>query len=339
MPGARPFEFESAPKLPGADRLSKYLFGGVRNVAPRLWDFEIEGRENVPTDGPAIITPNHLSFCDSVFVPAALPRRVWAVGKGEYMDSWKTKHLFPAMGMIPVDRSGGDAAQAALDTAAEVLNNGLLFMIYPEGTRSRSGNLHKGRTGAARLALRCNAPIIPTGHVGTVDVQPPDTFVMKPRKRVVVRFGTPMWVQEYGDPNDPRTLRRFTDAVMFEISQLSGQAYVDTYASKDDKPAVTGTPAPVSVEADAPEHQRITPRRPSVVGSAPRPRTDGPSHLNIPKADKPTYIRPPSGRPSVPSHASSVSADAQHGSAVQSITRPPGRHPRSPKSTTQNAPN
>ena len=120
----------------------------------------------MPTDGPAVITPNHLSFCDSVFVPAALPRRVWAIGKGEYMDSWKTKHLFPAMGMIPVDRSGGDAAQAALDAAADVLQHGRLFMIYPEGTRSRSGNLHKGRTGAARLALRCNAPIIPVGPRG-----------------------------------------------------------------------------------------------------------------------------------------------------------------------------
>lgn len=329
MSGAASFEFELAPNLPGADRLSKYLFGGVRNVAPRLWDFQIEGRENVPTDGPAIITPNHLSFCDSLFVPAALPRRVWAVGKGEYMDSWKTKHLFPAMGMIPVDRAGGDAARAALDTAAEVLDNGLLFMIYPEGTRSRSGNLHKGRTGAARLALRCNAPIIPVGHEGTVEVQPPDTFVMKPRKRVMVRFGKPMWIHEYGDPNDPRTLRRFTDAVMFEISHLSGQAYVDTYAGKDDKPATEGTPVPVAAEADVSEHQRITPRRPSVVGSAPRPRSDVPSHLNISKPGAPTHIRPPTGRPSVPTRSESELVDASSGAAVTSITRPPGRHPRS----------
>ncbi len=129
----RSFNFEAAPELPGADRLSKYAFGGIRRLTHRLWDFTIEGRDNVPLEGPAIITPNHLSFCDSVFVPAALPRRVWAIGKGEYMDSWKTKHLFPAMGMIPVDRSGGDAAQAALDTAARVLEGGRLFMIYPGG--------------------------------------------------------------------------------------------------------------------------------------------------------------------------------------------------------------
>jgi len=257
------FSFEPAPDLPGADRLSKYLSGAIRTATSLLWEVDVEGRSNIPLDGPGIITPNHLSFCDSVFVPASLPRRVWAIGKGEYMDSWKTKHLFPAMGMIPVDRSGGDAAQAALDTAAEVLDQGRLFMIYPEGTRSRSGNLHKGRTGAARLALRCNAPVIPVGHVGTLEVQPPDTFMMKPRKPVVVRFGRPMWAHEYGDPADPRTLRSFTDAIMFEIAELSGQRYVDTYAgASDDAPPTQ-------------EQTQVNPRRPSVVGSAPMDRPGG----------------------------------------------------------------
>jgi 1-acyl-sn-glycerol-3-phosphate acyltransferase len=272
----RSFHFEPAPELPGADRLSKIMFNGIRRATNRLWDFTVEGRENIPADGPALITPNHLSFCDSIFVPAALPRRVWAIGKGEYMDSWKTKHLFPAMGMIPVDRSGGDAAQAALDTAAKVLEGGHLFMIYPEGTRSRSEFLHKGRTGAARLAIRCNAPIVPVGHEGTLAVQPPDSFKMKPRLPVTVRFGAPMWAHEYGDPNDPRTLRAFTDAVMFEIAQLSGQRYVDRYASKDDRPGVLAdaekTAAPTAKDDTT---ERINPQRPSVVGesqiSIPRP--------------------------------------------------------------------
>jgi 1-acyl-sn-glycerol-3-phosphate acyltransferase len=303
------FRFESAPDLPGADRLSKYLFGAIRAATPRLWKFEIEGREHVPTEGPAIITPNHLSFCDSVFVPAALPRRVWAIGKGEYMDSWKTKHLFPAMGMIPVDRSGGDAAQAALDAAADVLAEGRLFMIYPEGTRSRSGNLHKGRTGAARLALRCNAPIIPTGHTGTIDVQPPDSVVMKTRVPVVVRFGRPMWASEYGDPDDPRTLRRFTDAVMFEIAQLSGQQYVDTYAGKDDRPDDGKTPtAPAAVD----EHQTVIPRRPSVVGSSTPPRS-APSEVPSPAGDGPPLVRPPVKRPSVPTRRVRANGDDDAG--------------------------
>lgn len=312
------FNFEPAPELPGSDRLSKYLFGGIRQLASRAWDFEVEGRDNVPTEGPALLTPNHLSFCDSIFVPAALPRRVWAIGKGEYMDSWKTKHLFPAMGMIPVDRAGGDAAMAALDAAASVLDSGRLFMIYPEGTRSRSGNLHKGRTGAARLSLRCSAPIVPVGHEGTLEVQPPDSFVMKPRHEVVVRFGKPMWAHEFGDPEDPRTLRRFTDAVMFEIAQLSGQTYVDTYAgSKDD----AGVAKPIPKKDDA----RVSPRRPSVVGSAPpvRPKLQE----TVPAAAGPAPIRPPSGRPTVPAGRPDRVGVLPE---TPSIRLPPGRRDRVP---------
>ena len=322
MAKAQSYTFEPAPDLPGLDRINKYLFGGVRQLAPRLWDFEINGREHIPTDGPAIITPNHLSFCDSIFVPAALPRRVWAVGKGEYMDSWKTKHIFPAMGMIPVDRSGGDAAKAALDTAARVLQKGLLFMIYPEGTRSRSGNLHKGRTGAARLALQCNAPIVPVGHQGTVEVQPPDSVALKPRKKVVVSFGAPMWIGDFGDVNDPRTLRRFTDAVMFEIAQLSGQTYVDTYAGKDDKPADATTngasTAPRRPDRDRP---RLAPSTPSVVGTR--------ETIGVPTG-APMQIRPPAGRATVPNrHVSASGAvdpiDTSIPPSMPSITLPPGR--------------
>lgn len=264
------FRFEEAPELPGADRVSKYGFGGVRQLVHRLWDVTIEGVENIPHDGPAIIAPNHLSFCDSVFVPAALPRRVWAIGKGEYMDSWKTKHLFPAMGMIPVDRSGGDAAKAALDTAASVLDGGRLFMIYPEGTRSRSEFLHKGRTGASRLAARCNAPIIPVGHEGTLEVQPPDQFTMSPRLPVRVSFGEPMHISDFGDPNDPRIHRTFTDAVMFRISELSGQTYVDTYAAKDDSPGFVSSleddrkaRQPISVPTGRPVPPKISPPKSS----------------------------------------------------------------------------
>lgn len=226
------FRFEAAAELPGSDRFARFYHMATRPLLSRLYDVEIEGRENVPLHGPALISPNHLSFSDSVFVPYAMPRRVWAIGKAEYMDSWKTKYLFPAIGMIPVDRSGGTAAASALDTAASVLDRGHLFMIYPEGTRSRDGNLHKGRTGAARLADRCNAPIIPVGVQGTLDVQPPDQFTMNIYKKVTVKIGKPLWISDFGEPDDPRRFRNMIDAVMYEISQLSGQKYIHTYAGQ-----------------------------------------------------------------------------------------------------------
>lgn len=230
MSRRRAFRFESAPHLPGSDRLARPLLGSINRLLHTFWNIEVEGADNIPLDGPAIICPNHLSFCDSMFVPAALPRRTWAIGKAEYLDDWKTRHIFPAMGMIPIDRSGGKASRRALDTAADVLEAGKLFMIYPEGTRSRDQKLHKGRTGAARLAQRTGAPIIPVGVTGTLDVQPVGSVGLRPFKDVHIGFAAPIFASDFGDPNDPRLARKMTDAVMFEIAQITGQPYVHTYA-------------------------------------------------------------------------------------------------------------
>lgn len=200
----------------------------------KAWDLEITGLDNIPTDGPALLAPNHLSFLDSVFAMSLLPRRTLAVGKAEYMDSWKTKYFFPATGMIPLDRSGGDASQAALDMAAASLDRGDLFLIYPEGTRTRDGYLHKGKTGVARLALRTGAPIIPIGLVGTDKIQPPDRTMPKWGERAEVNIGRPIDVTRYRDRVDDRlVLRQITDEVMFEIGELSGQTYVDVYSGEE----------------------------------------------------------------------------------------------------------
>lgn len=210
----------------------------------RLWEIEINGIGNIPSNGPALLAPNHLAFIDSAFVMALMPRRTLAVGKAEYLDDWKTKHLFPAAGMVPIDRSGGAASQIALDQAAASLDRGDLFLIYPEGTRSRSGYLHKGRTGPARLALRTGAPIVPIGLRGTSAVQPVDSFVPRFRLPCEVNIGKPIDVVRYRDKADDRLLlRQITDEVMFEIAELSGQDYVNVYA---------GDPLPDGVPDAAP---------------------------------------------------------------------------------------
>ncbi len=198
-----------------------------------MWRLHVHGAENVPAEGPAIMCPNHTSVIDSFFLPLSLKRRITFVGKAEYMDSWKTKHLFPAMGMIPIDRGGGDAATRALDTAAGVLERGELFGIYPEGTRARDGKLHKGHTGPARLALRTGAPIVPVGIKGTRDIQPSDARFPKPFKSAEIHFGRPIRVERYqGRGDDHMVYRQIIDEVMYEIRELSGQEYVDTYATK-----------------------------------------------------------------------------------------------------------
>src|SRR5215207_7892947 len=141
----------------GNDREAGWLIGTAKTFAGplfrALWWVGAEGAEHLPTEGPAIVAANHVSFFDSIALIMAVPRNLNFVGKAEYLDSWKTRRLLPALGMIPVDRRGGRQALEALNVAARVLDQGGVFCIYPEGTRSRDGDLHAGRTGMAHLAV------------------------------------------------------------------------------------------------------------------------------------------------------------------------------------------
>jgi 1-acyl-sn-glycerol-3-phosphate acyltransferase len=205
----------------------------LRPVTNQLWDVRVEGIENIPVDGPAILCPNHISFFDSVFTMIHAGRQISFVGKAEYMDSWKTKHIFPALGMIPIDRAGGSKSEGALIAAEEVLRRGELFGIYPEGTRSRDGMLYKGHTGAARLALKVGCPIIPVGLIGTNEIQPPDTFFPKILRSCTVKFGRPIDPTRYSNRDgDHMLLREITDELMYEIRDLTGQEYRNVYATK-----------------------------------------------------------------------------------------------------------
>lgn len=220
-----------------ADREVGQLYTVARTVMSPVLRFffrvHVEGLEHVPATGPAVLCPNHISFLDSVFLALVLPRRITYVGKAEYMDNWKTKWLFPSLGMIPIDRGGGSATERALSAATRVLERGELFGIFPEGTRSRNGKLHRGHTGPARLALRTGAPIIPVGIVGTDRIQPADAVMPKPFMPCWLRFGKPIDPERHRNPDQEHlVLRQIIDEVMYEIRELSGQEYVNEYATK-----------------------------------------------------------------------------------------------------------
>jgi 1-acyl-sn-glycerol-3-phosphate acyltransferase len=193
----------------------------------------VEGAEKIPPEGAAILASNHVSFCDSIFLPLVLRRRITFVAKAEYFDDPKTAWFFRAVGQIPIRREGGSASAGALAAATDVLRSRQLFGIYPEGTRSPDGRLYKGKTGIARLAIANDVPIIPVAMVGTADAQPigqvmPNVFVP-----ITIRVGRPIDVSRYADRvDDPKVLRRITDEVMFELRELSGQEYVDRYAKR-----------------------------------------------------------------------------------------------------------
>ncbi|HEX6416921.1 MAG TPA: lysophospholipid acyltransferase family protein, partial [Acidimicrobiales bacterium] len=198
----------------GDDRDYGRLYPVARAVLTPLfraaWRIHARGVDNVPAAGPAILCPNHTAAIDSFLLPCVLPRRITFVGKAEYLDDWKTRHLFPALGMIPIDRTGGDASARALDAAARVLGRGELFGIYPEGTRSRDGRLHRGHTGPARLALRTGAPLVPVGIVGTRDIQPPGRAVPRLFRACEIRLGRPIDVSSRRRSDERLLLRQAT---------------------------------------------------------------------------------------------------------------------------------
>ena len=195
----------------------------------------VEGREHIPLRGSAILASNHISFCDSFFLPLVVPRRVTYVAKAEYFDNWKVAWFFKANGHIPLRRGEGADWKRALDAAAETLATGGLFGIYPEGTRSKDGRLYRGHTGVAMLALRTGAPVIPIGFAGTDKAQPIGAKMMRPFKTVTIRIGPPISFHTDGQSPGQRALRAMTDTVMKEIQNLSGQEYTGRYAALGDR--------------------------------------------------------------------------------------------------------
>jgi len=201
-------------------------------VARLIYRPVIEGRENIPRTGPLLLASNHLSFIDSFVIPLVAPRRVVFLAKSEYFTGdgvrglWM-RWLFTALGAIPVQR-GTLGAQEGLDSALEVLKDGLAFGIYPEGTRSRDGRLYRGRTGVAWLALTAGCPVVPVALSGTQDIQPVGSRV--PRiGRITVRFGEPLDFSHLQGAKAGPARREATDAVMMAIRELSGQEFVPRY--------------------------------------------------------------------------------------------------------------
>lgn len=237
----------------GATQFQSRLRSVVQPIARRAWKFELSGFDRLPGAGAAILCPNHISFLDSALLMVLSPRNISFIGKSEYMDSWKTRWFFPKVGMIPVDRSGGEKSHAALDAAECVLRRGELFGIFPEGTRSRDGMLYKGHTGAARLALKVGCPIFPVGIVGTREIQPPDAPVPRLGGQVRISIGRPIDVSRYTDRgSDPMVLREITDELMFEIRELTGQEYRNTYATKKRTETIVAETA--EIPRFSPEH-------------------------------------------------------------------------------------
>lgn len=210
---------------------------GLGPIMRLVWRPRVEGSASLPRSGPVIIASNHLSFIDSFFLALMVRRRVTFLAKAEYftkpgVKGWLSKRFFAGTGQVPIDRTGADAAQGALDTGLRVLAGGSMLGIYPEGTRSPDGKLYRGKTGVARLALASGAPVVPCAVIGTDALQPPGRLMPRLRPRPRFRFGPALeFSGRAGDLGQREAERAITNEIIEAIGKLSGQEYVDEYAA------------------------------------------------------------------------------------------------------------
>ena len=213
--------------------MKNLIAGPILKTVFRPW---VTGLENIPKDGGVILASNHLSVIDSVILPLVIDRRIYFLAKSDYFTgkgfkNWAVKHFLLGTGMIPIDRSGGKASEASLNTGLGVVARGDVLGIYPEGTRSPNGKLYRGRTGIARMLLEGRVPVVPIAMVDTDKVMPIGAKLPKVR-RIGIVIGEPLDFSRFeGLEGDRFILRSITDEIMYELNSISGQEYVDVYAS------------------------------------------------------------------------------------------------------------
>jgi len=213
--------------------MKHWVIGPLLTTVFRPW---VKGLENVPRTGPLIVVCNHLSFVDSVFLPLMIDRQMAFLAKSDYftgkgIKGWFIRFFMTSAGQLPIDRSGGKASEASLNAGLQVLADGGVLAIYPEGTRSPDGRMYRGRTGVARIILEAHVPVIPAAVIGTEKVMPLGSNIPKVH-RVGVVIGEPLDFSRFeGMESDRFVLRSITDEIIYEMNKLSEQEYVDVYAS------------------------------------------------------------------------------------------------------------
>ena len=213
--------------------MKHWVIGPLLTTVFRPW---VTGLENVPRTGPIIVVCNHLSFVDSIFLPLMIDRQMAFLAKSDYftgkgLKGWLVRFFMTSAGQLPIDRTGGKASEASLNAGLQILAEGGVLAIYPEGTRSPDGRMYRGRTGVARMILEAHVPVIPAAVIGTEKVMPLGSTIPKVHKVGVV-IGKPLDFSRFeGMESDRFVLRSITDEITYEMNKLSEQEYVDVYAS------------------------------------------------------------------------------------------------------------
>lgn len=196
----------------------------------KIWIDRVKGLENLPKDKQFIIAPNHASYIEHIMISSVviphLNKKLLFLAKKEHFEDM-TQRVWHRLWnkyitYVPIDRSKGEDA---LNTTLSYLKKGAVIVVYPEGTRTLTGKLQKGKTGVARLALWSKAPVVPLGIIGTFQILPKGKKIPR-MKKATLNFGKPMYFDEhYGKKITKTLLREITNKVMKEIATLSNQRY------------------------------------------------------------------------------------------------------------------
>lgn len=187
-------------------------------MKPFFCQLTVEGRENIPAVGGCVLTCNHTMGPDFLVVGYLSPRQVYFMVKAELMETnrWLGRFL-TYNGCFPVRRGDGD--MEAVQHAVDLVRCGRVLGMFPEGTRSRSGKLQRGRSGAAFVAIQAQAPIIPVAVINSEPILQRSNYLsLKSRVRVEARVGKPL--SPPADVGDRRLLRRYTREIMAAIADL-----------------------------------------------------------------------------------------------------------------------
>lgn len=190
-------------------------------VKPIFCRLQIQGRENFPQTGGCVLTSNHTMGPDFLVIGYLSPRQVYFMVKAEIMERYPKLGTFLAYhGCFPIRRGDGDLG--AVQHAVDLVKAGHVLGMFPEGTRSRSGKLQRGRSGAAFIAIQAQAPIVPAVVINSEPIFKRENYLsLKPRARVIARVGKPL--PPPSDPNDRRALRNYTRDIMDAMADLLPQ--------------------------------------------------------------------------------------------------------------------
>ena len=187
----------------------RYVVWGVYKV---VYNFKIEGIENIPQDRPLVMASNHRSYADPVILTIPMKRPVTYMAKEELFKNKLFGWFITKLGAFPVKRGSGD--MQVIDDAVGILNSGRNLVIFPEGTRSKDGKVGKGKTGVALIAAKSGADVIPCGIVFEGEK-------LKFRSKLTLRFGKVIPAEEIAvEDASPKSLKGVKKRIMGAITEL-----------------------------------------------------------------------------------------------------------------------